>query len=86
VHDLRHTCASLLIASGANINGVQAQLGHASEAVTLDRYGHLFPDELERLAERLDQVYMRISCGPSADHQPEEANHPTQRCSRAGSS
>jgi integrase len=35
---------------------VQAQLGHASAVVTLDRYGHLFPDELERLADRLEAV------------------------------
>jgi hypothetical protein len=42
-HDLRHTCASLLIAQGASIKAVQAQLGHASATVTLDRYGHLFP-------------------------------------------
>jgi integrase len=36
-HDLRHTCASLLIAQGASVKAVQAQLGHASATVTLDR-------------------------------------------------
>ena len=41
--DLRHTCASPLIAQGASVKAVQAQLGHASATVTLDRYGHLFP-------------------------------------------
>jgi hypothetical protein len=29
-------------------------LGHASATLTLDLYGHLFPDELEGVAERLD--------------------------------
>lgn len=29
-------------------------LGHASATVTLDRYGHLFPDELDAVADRLD--------------------------------
>jgi integrase len=53
VYDLRHTCASLLIADGASIKAVQAQLGHKSATMTLDLYGHLFPDETERLAERL---------------------------------
>jgi integrase len=54
-HDLRHTCASQLIAQGASVKAVQAQLGHASATVTLDRYGHLFPvsAELQRLADRL---------------------------------
>jgi integrase len=41
--DLRHICASPLIAQGATVKAVQAQLGHASATVTLDRYGHLFP-------------------------------------------
>ncbi len=55
-HDLRHTCASLLIRQGASVKAVQAQLGHASASVTLDRYGHLFPDELEHLADRLERA------------------------------
>ena len=43
-HDLRHTCASLLLAGGVGIKHVQAQLGHASAQVTLDVYSHLMPD------------------------------------------
>jgi integrase len=53
-YDLRHTCASLLIAQGASVKAVQAQLGHATASITLDTYGHLFPYELETLAERLE--------------------------------
>ena len=56
VYDLRHTCASLLIAQGASVKAVQAQLGHATASITLDTYGHLFPSELEALADRLEQV------------------------------
>ena len=43
-HDLRHYLASLLIASGADINTVQARMRHATAATTLDVYGHLWPD------------------------------------------
>ena len=53
-HELRHTAASLAIASGASVKGVQSMLGHASAQMTLDRYGHLFPDELDAVADRLD--------------------------------
>jgi integrase len=53
-HDLRHTCASLLIAQGAHPKAIQAHLGHSSIQVTMDRYGHLLPDVLEHLADRLD--------------------------------
>ena len=56
LYDLRHTCASLLIAQGASVKAVQAQLGHTTASITLDTYGHLFPSELEALADRLEQV------------------------------
>jgi integrase len=55
-YDLRHTCASLLIAQGASVKAVQAQLGHATASITLDTYGHLFPSEMEALAGRLELV------------------------------
>jgi integrase len=55
-HDLRHTAASLLIRGGASVKAVQRSLGHKSAVMTLDRYGHLWPDELEDLAERLDRA------------------------------
>ena len=53
-YDLRHTAASLLIREGASVKAVQKQLGHATASITLDTYGHLFPDELDQLAERLE--------------------------------
>ena len=55
-YDLRHTCASLLIAQGATVKAVQAQMGHATASITLDIYGHLFPSEMETLAGRLESV------------------------------
>jgi integrase len=54
LHDLRHTCASLAISSGANINVVQRRLGHKSAVLTLDKYGHLFPDDLDAVAAAFD--------------------------------
>jgi integrase len=58
-YDLRHTAASLLIREGASVKAVQKQLGHATASITLDTYGHLFPDELDQLAERLEDVRAR---------------------------
>ncbi len=43
-HQLRHTAASLAIASGADVKVVQQMLGHSSATMTLDTYGHLFED------------------------------------------
>src|SRR4051794_19857439 len=53
-HDLRHTAASLAVASGAHAKAVQRILGHASAAMTLDVYSGLFDDDLTALAERMD--------------------------------
>ncbi len=54
-HELRHTAASLAIHSGANVKTVQRMLGHASAAVTLDIYGHLWDDELDSLPGRMSE-------------------------------
>jgi len=40
-HDLRHTCASLLIAEGVPIKDIQEWLGHSTYATTADIYAHL---------------------------------------------
>jgi integrase len=57
VHDLRHTCASILIGLGAHPKVIQERLGHSSIMVTMDVYGHLFPSLNEALTERLDEVF-----------------------------
>ena len=63
-HDLRHTCAALLVAEGAHPKAVQVHLGHSSIQVTMDRYGHLFPSEAEHLADRLDATHRRALTNP----------------------
>ncbi|MEO7629335.1 MAG: site-specific integrase, partial [Nocardioides sp.] len=50
-HELRHTAASLAIASGADVKVVQQMLGHSSATMTLDTYGHLFDDRLDEVGE-----------------------------------
>jgi integrase len=54
LHDLRHTCASLAISEGANVKVVQRLLGHKTAVLTLDRYGHLFADDLDAVARAFD--------------------------------
>ncbi|MEV5936844.1 tyrosine-type recombinase/integrase [Streptomyces sp. NPDC052079] len=50
-HKLRHTAASLAIAGGADVNVVQTMLGHKPATLTLDTYGHLFPDRLDQVSK-----------------------------------
>jgi integrase len=49
-HDLRHSSVALAIAEGAHPKAIQARMGHSSINVTLDRYGHLFPELDEAIA------------------------------------
>jgi integrase len=41
---------------GANIEVVQRLLGHKTATLTLDRYGHLFPDDLDAVADAFDSA------------------------------
>lgn len=54
LHDLRHTYASLVRRSGADIYVLQKVLGHREIATTIDRYGHLYDDEIDELGASLD--------------------------------
>jgi integrase len=64
LHDLRHTCASLAISAGANVKVVQKLLGHKTAVLTLDRYGHLFPDDLDAVAAAFDSAADDLRTGP----------------------
>ncbi len=55
-HDLRHTYAALMVAAGAHPKYLQAQMGHSSIRVTLDLYGHLFPDANRGVLDALDAI------------------------------
>jgi integrase len=52
-HDLRHSCASMLLAANVNPKVVQEMLGHSSIAVTMDTYSHSMPSLQEAAAEKL---------------------------------
>jgi integrase len=65
-HKLRHTAASLAIAAGADVKVLQHMLGHADAAMTLNIYGHLFPDRLDEVADTLDVRRREVLGKPSA--------------------
>jgi integrase len=59
-HELRHTAASLAIASGADVKVVQQMLGHSSATMTLDTYGHLFDDRLDEVSSALNKARQSV--------------------------
>lgn len=56
VHDLRHTCATLLMGQDVHPSVVQQMLGHRSITLTLDRYSHVTPNLQRVAAERMENV------------------------------
>ena len=56
VHDLRHTHASLALRAGVPIEVVSRRLGHASVAITLDIYRHVYEEELTAYDWTLDDL------------------------------
>ena len=55
-HDLRHTCATLMLVVGANPKVAQETLGHANVTITLDTYSHLLPNMQDEVAEKVNEL------------------------------
>lgn len=55
LHALRHSAAARMISAGASPKAVQSIMGHRSAAFTLTVYGHMFEEDLDALAQRIDQ-------------------------------
>ena len=57
IHELRHTQATLLLGSGADIKTVQTRLGHASASLTLDQYAHAMPANDKAAAQLMGSIF-----------------------------
>lgn len=55
-HDLRHSCATLLLENGATLKQVQEWLGHHSYVVTADTYGHVLVESKKTMAETMSNL------------------------------
>ena len=58
-HDLRHTCASLLLAQGVPPRVVMDVLGHSQFSITMDLYSHVMPSALRDAADAMDRTLGR---------------------------
>ena len=57
VHDLRHTAATVAIASGGSVKSVQTMMGHATASFTMDVYTHSSRKMMEDTANRVQNFY-----------------------------
>ena len=57
LHDLRHTSATLLLASNTDIETVSHRLGHSRASITLDVYGHALETMDEKASDTLERIF-----------------------------
>jgi len=55
-HDLRHSCATLLLAQGVHPRIVMDLLGHSQISLTMNTYSHIIPAMQNEVAERMDEI------------------------------
>ncbi|MFF4114004.1 tyrosine-type recombinase/integrase [Streptomyces sp. NPDC001714] len=75
VHDLRHTCASLLLAQGADARTIMETLGHSTITMTLDTYAHVMNTTLRAAADRMDDA---LGLDEPKEDSPEEQEPGTE--------
>ncbi|QQM54201.1 tyrosine-type recombinase/integrase [Rhodococcus pyridinivorans] len=56
-HDMRHTCAALLIAANVPAKAIQVHLGHSSFKITMDTYGHLYEGASDTVANAMNAAF-----------------------------
>lgn len=56
LHDLRHSCATLLLAQGVNPRVVMETLGHSQVSLTLNTYSHVLPALQRDAAAKMDAI------------------------------
>ena len=71
IHDLRHTAASPVSRRAARPRCCKRSWAHASITTTLDLYGHLYPGEMDRYADRLDEAARQ---GDAAKMRPDKGH------------
>ena len=59
LYDLRHSCATLLLAANEHPKVVSERLGHANIILTLDTYSHVLPSMQQAASEKLEDILFK---------------------------
>ncbi|MEV7805343.1 tyrosine-type recombinase/integrase [Microbispora sp. NPDC088329] len=62
LHELRHTCATILLAQGVDTRIITEILGHSTIVLTMNTYAHVLP---EHQATALDKLEKALGQGPT---------------------
>ncbi len=62
-HDLRHSCASFLLAQGVHPRVVMELLGHSQISLTMETYSHVLPDAMREAVARVGALLGTAAAG-----------------------
>lgn len=80
LYDLRHTCATLLLAAGINPKVVAERLGHSSVMLTMDVYSHVLPTMQAEATGRLEALlYPKPAAGAHRQPKPRARQSPQRQ-------
>ncbi len=57
LHDLRHGCATFLLAAGVKPRAIMELLGHSEIGVTMNVYAHVLPELRQEAADAIDELF-----------------------------
>lgn len=71
-HDLRHSCATFLIAQGVHPRVVMEILGHSQISLTMNTYGHVQPETQRDATSKVAGMFGKRAGAPKPQPEPEE--------------
>ena len=69
LHDLRHSCATLLLSKGVHPRVVMEILGHSTIAMTMNVYSHVVPEIARDAANAMESVFSKSESVPATTDQ-----------------
>ena len=72
-HDLRHSCASFLLAQGVPVKMISEMLGHSSTSFTMDVYGHVLPKMQQQVVTEMNAIFESARKAQEAREEKEKA-------------
>lgn len=67
VHDLRHSCISMLANAGCDITQIREYMGHSKISMTLDTYTHLYPNRFDEITSKIDEIAESLTFDAAKD-------------------
>ena len=73
-HNLRHSCATLLLAQGVHPRLVMEFLGHSQISLTMNTYSHVIPAMRSEVANRMNEILAPVAVNLAITEEKQTVN------------